>query len=211
MSNFMSKFLKSSLMSAIFLTILGILLFVQSELTIISISYVIGAILIAIGVIGILKFMNNMKKGQKNELDMVYGIVAIILGIIVISNPKAVASIIPFVLGIIIVISSATKLQYSLELKKEGNHLWSSTMIISLLTLLCGIVLVFNPFQGAEILVKIVGAILFIYGILDIISTIRLRSTIKEIKKVIEDPIIDAEVIEDHTKSTDKKNQKEEE
>ena len=70
MNNFMSKFLKSSLFSSIGLAILGILLFFQSEVTIVSISYVIGAILVAIGVLALLKFINNYKK-NKNELDIV--------------------------------------------------------------------------------------------------------------------------------------------
>ena len=42
MNNFMSKFFKTSVFSAIGLAILGILLVFESELTIVSISYVIG-------------------------------------------------------------------------------------------------------------------------------------------------------------------------
>ena len=40
---------------------------------------------------------------------------------IVIKNPKVIASIIPFVIGFIIVVNSAIKLQYSLEMKKVGS------------------------------------------------------------------------------------------
>ena len=155
MSNFMSKFLKSSLLSSIGLAILGALLFFQSELTIVSIAYIIGAILIAIGTLALLKFFNNYNTESKNELDVVYGTVTIILGVIVINNPKGVASVIPFVLGILIVITSATKLQYALDLKKRKNDLWKSTIIISIITLLCGVILVINPFAGAKFITKI--------------------------------------------------------
>ena len=149
-----------------------------------------------------------MKKNVKNELDIVYGIGMAILGIIVISNPKGVASIIPFILGVLIIINSAAKLQYSLELKKDNNNLWNSTMILSLITLLCGILLVFNPFRGAEFITKVVGIILFIYAITDIISSLRIRKTVKNIQKVIENNTIkEADVIEDKTKD----NKKEEE
>ncbi len=201
MNNFMSKFLKSSLISAIGLAILGILLVFESELTIVSISYVIGAILVAIGTIAILNFVNDMKKNVKNELNIVYGIGMVVLGIIVISNPKGVASIIPFILGVLIIINSAAKLQYSLELKKDNNKLWNSTMIMALITLLCGILLVFNPFSGAEFITKVVGVLLFIYAVTDIISSLRIRKTVKNIQKVIENNTVkEAEVIEDKTK-----------
>lgn len=208
MNNFMSKFFKTSVFSAIGLAILGILLVFESELTIVSISYVIGAILVAIGALAIINYINDMKKNVKNELDIVYGIGMTILGIIVISNPKGVASIIPFILGVLIIINSAAKLQYSLELKKDNNNLWNSTMILSLITLLCGILLVFNPFRGAEFITKVVGIILFIYAITDIISSLRIRKTVKNIQKVIENNTIkEADVIEDKTKD----NKKEEE
>jgi len=203
MSNIISKFLKSSLFSSIGLAILGLLLIIESELTIVTISYIIGAILIAIGVVAIINFINDLNKNIKNELNIVYGIGMAILGIIVICNPKGVASIIPFILGILIVFNSAAKLEYSLELRKENNQLWGSTMILSIIALLFGIVLIFNPFEGAEFITKIVGIILLAYALIDIISTLRIRKTIKKVQKVIEEHTIkEADVIEDNTDST---------
>ena len=200
MNTFIEKIIKSSIFGSIGLIILGILLFLYSELTIVSISYVIGGLLVAIGVMALIKYINNANKNTQNELDIVYGVGTVILGIIVISNPKAIASIIPFVLGIIMVFNSSVKLQYCFELKKGKNELWSSTMIMTVLTLTCGIFLVFNPFKGAEVITKIVGCIIIAYGILDMISSLRIRKTINTIQKVIEDnKVKDADVIEDRT------------
>ncbi len=106
MNSFIEKIVKSSILESIGLIILGILLFFYSELTIVSISYIIGGILVALGVMALIKYVNNLNKNVKNELDIVYGIGTIILGIIVISNPKAIASIIPFIIGIVIIINS---------------------------------------------------------------------------------------------------------
>lgn len=201
MSNFMTKFLKSSFLSSIGLTILGILLFFEAEATIVSISYVIGGILVAIGTLGLIKYINNLHKNIKNELDIVYGVGTIILGIIVISNPKAIASIIPFILGIVMIISSSAKLQVGLQMKSSNNKLWVSTTIMSLLTLMCGILLVFNPFAGATFITKMIGIILLMYGILDMVSTIRIRKVIKEFGKDKKEEVVkDAEIIEDKTK-----------
>ena len=202
----MTKLLKSSIWSSIALVVLGLLLIFYSELTILSISYVIGGILIAIGVIALIKYISNINKDIKNEIDIVYGIGTIILGIIVISNPKAIASIIPFVLGVLIVINSTAKIDYSFKLRKNKNNLWISTLVVALIALICGVLLIFNPFAGAEFITKIIGAILLIYAILDIISTIRISKVLKETfstdkKKKIEDKIPEADVVEDNTKS----------
>ena len=208
MENIMTKLLKSSIWSSIALVILGFLLIFYSEVTIISISYVIGGILIAIGVIALLKYISNINKDIKNEIDIVYGIGTIILGIIVICNPKAIASIIPFILGILIVINSTAKIDYSFKLRKNKNNLWVSTLIVALVALICGVLLIFNPFAGAEFITKVIGIILVVYAILDIVSTIRISKELKETfgkvkedKKKLKDTVVEAEVVEDNTKN----------
>ena len=207
MENIMTKLLKSSIWSSIALIILGFLLIFYSEVTILSISYVIGGILIAIGAIALIKYISNINKDIKNEIDIVYGIGTIILGIIVISSPKAIASIIPFVLGVLIVINSTAKIDYSFKLRKNKNNLWISTLIVALVALVCGVLLIFNPFAGAEFITKIIGIILVVYAVLDIISTIRISKELKETfgkakedKKKLKDSIPEAEVVEDNTK-----------
>lgn len=199
MKSFISKLIKSSLLSSLGLIILGVLLIIQSEATIITISYIVGAILIAIGLLAMIRYTKRFEDPLRNELDIVYGLVCIILGILVITNPQAIASIIPFITGFIIIINSAAKLQYSIELKREKDSLWKTTMILSLITIICGLVLIFNPFKGAILLTRIVGILIIIYALLDIISTITIRRTLKRIHKEIEEKIEEADVVEDMT------------
>ena len=196
-------------MGAIALIVLGILLIIESEATIVTISYVIGGILVAIGVLALLKFYKAVKENDNTSMDVVYGIISVILGIIVISNPKAVASIIPIVVGLLIILNSGTKLQYSIELKKNGNNLWKSTMILSLISTLCGVLLIFNPFKGAAFLTKLIGFLILLYAVLDIISTITIKNTVKKIKTAINDGIEEAKVIGIEDKKTNEENRNE--
>lgn len=211
MKTLMNKIFKSSILGALALVVLGILLIFESEATIVTISYVIGGILVAIGVLALLKFYKEVKENDDTGMDLVYGIISIILGIVVISNPKAVASIIPIIMGLLIILNSGTKLQYSIELKKNNNNLWKSTMILSLISTLCGVLLIFNPFKGAAFLTKLIGFLILLYAILDIISTIAIKNTVKKIKTAINDGIEDAKILEVKEKKTkkDKSNEKE--
>lgn len=197
MEKLMKKFFRSSLITSLFLIALGLLLIFQSDAVIYSISYIIGGILIAIGVLAIIKFIQNTNNEQKAELDIVYGIVSVILGIIVIKNPQAIASIIPAILGISIVISSATKLQYAFELKANGNNLWKTTMVISIISTLCGIVLLFNPFKALSSFTKVVGIFIVIYAVLDMISTFTIKRNVKVFQKTMREGITEALVIKE--------------
>jgi len=210
MNIFMNKVFRSSIITSIFLLILGLLLIISSEATIISISYIIGSILVLLGVIGIINYIRTFKSKYKNELDFIYGIVTIILGLLIIANPKAIASIIPFILGLVIIISSATKLQYAFQLKSSKNNLWKSTLILSILTTILGILLLFNPFEGAIVITQVIGGIIFVYAILDIISSLTIKRNIKNLHKVLEDIneeniTIEAEVLSEKEEDTSKK------
>lgn len=210
MEKLMKKFFRSSLITSLFLIALGLLLIFQSDAVIYSISYIIGGILIAIGVLAIIKFIQNTNNEQKAELDIVYGIVSVILGIIVIKNPQAIASIIPAILGISIVISSATKLQYAFELKANGNNLWKITMVISIISTLCGIVLLFNPFKALSSFTKVVGIFIVIYAVLDMISTFTIKRNVKIFQKTMREGITEALVIKEELEEENTKDDSEE-
>ena len=205
MEKLMKKFFRSSIITSVVLLALGLLLFFQSEATIVVISYVIGGILVALGVLAIIKFIQGTNKEGKNELEIVYGVVTVILGILIRKNPEAIASVIPLILGVAIIISSATKLQYAFELRANKNKLWKATMLVSIISTLCGVILLFNPFKGAVVFTKVVGMFIIIYALLDIISTFTIKRNVKIIHNAIEAVVTDAEVIEETEESSKKK------
>ena len=127
--------------------------------------------------------------------------VIIILGVLIILHPKAIASIIPFVLGLIIIINSSTKLNYAFQLKSQANQLWKSTLVVSIFTTLCGLLLMFSPFTGAVLLTRIVGVIILVYALLDIISSLIIRKNVIKIQKALDEPTTnEAEVVEEKDK-----------
>lgn len=205
----MKNFFKSSFFTSIMLLFLGTLLIFESEITIATISYVIGAVLVAAGTFALIRYISLNKEGfDSSELDILYGSVTIILGILVITNPHAIASVIPIILGIAIIISSANKLQYAFNLKNKDNDLWKTTMVIAVISTICGIVLLFNPFAGAVLLMRIVGIFITIYAILDIISTYIIKRNVDEFQSIIEGQTIEAEVVEKESNSNKSENKK---
>lgn len=206
MEKFMKKFLRSSIITSTVLILLGFLLIFQSETTIMMISYVIGGVLVAIGVLALIRYVRaGESPALRNELDIVYGTVTIIFGIIIIKNYQMIASIIPAVIGIAIIISSAGKLNYAFQLKTEENRMWKTTMILSIISTIFGVFLLFNPFKAAMGIMKIIGVFIIIYAILDLISTIAIKSNVSRIQKAVEETITDAEIVSENDSKEEKK------
>lgn len=173
MDKMVNVFVKSTIITSIFLLALGLLLIFKSDATILMVSYVIGAVLIALGIVAIINFLRS--KSELYHLDIVYGIVTIILGVLVIKNPKVIGSIIPFVVGVGILINSGTKLKYALDLRENKESVWKYTLLIAIVSALLGVLLIFNPFKASSILVQVIGIVISVYALLDIISTLLLK------------------------------------
>ena len=82
-------------------------------------------------------------------------------------------------------------------------------MIVSIISTLCGILLLFNPFKGAVIFTQLVGGFIIAYAVLDIISTMTIRKNFKTIHKAIEAAVVtDAEVVEEKEETAKKAKKK---
>lgn len=47
-----------------------------------------------------------------------------------------------------------------------------------------GVILLFNPFKGAVILMQIIGGIIIAYGAIDIVSSVSLKMMLKTIEQI---------------------------
>lgn len=169
------KVIWPSLMSSIFLLLLGVLLFFKSSATLMGISYLVGGVLIALGIIAIINFLRNSMKDIFNQLNIVYGTVSIVAGIFLVTVPEFIGSIIPIVVGITVIISSSFKVQQALMLKNIGSSYFLPSLIMAIICLLCGLIILFNPFTSAVVVLKIIGLFMIIYALLDIVNSILLK------------------------------------
>ena len=66
---------------------------------------------------------------------------------------------------------------------KELTNKWdTSVVVIAIITLILGVLLVFNPFGGVIAITKLIGIFLVIYAILDIVNNINIKKKVKEVE-----------------------------
>lgn len=180
------KLFRMSIFTSIFFIMIGLFLILKPETTITTISYILGAIIMVTGIIFLIKYFSNKEMYGVFSGDLVYGVMSTIVGLILILNPTAIAKIIPFILGIWIIISSVTKIQYSLQLKAYNNKAWVTTMIIAGITFIWGLLLLFDPFEGAMVITQIIGLFILVYAILDLVEVSIIKKNLKDLKKEVD-------------------------
>ena len=119
--NYLEKLFKKSgwisIVESIIFAILGIILIWKPEGTVKTISYLLGMIFIVIGIFKVVHYLTAKKKYNFYNYDLVYGLMAIVIGIVTIVCSNTIGSIFRIIIGIWITYSSFVRLNLSLELK----------------------------------------------------------------------------------------------
>lgn len=150
--------------NAVIMVILGIVLVIWPHILGVMLCYLLGGALIVMGVFQLISFLRGERLGFYNKFVMIMGIVLVLLGIWICAQPRIVLSIIPVVVGIIVLIHGLMDIQYTLDIKKAGSEKWWIALIAAALTLIVGLLLVLNPFTAYEITMVLLGVAMLYDG-----------------------------------------------
>ena len=142
---------------------------------------IIGIALLICGIYSIVKFIVNPRSFFKFEL--VYGILNIIIGMFAVFKPIDLTNFLTVMVGIWLIITSVFKLPLIIELKKHKDNSWLFDLTVVVLTLVMGIMLIVDPFNGFIALTIYSGIIILMYALIDIVEQMYLRKRAKTILK----------------------------
>ena len=192
MENLSIRVKKMSIVSIIFSIIfiaIGIFLLLKPETAINIICYVLGVLLILWGVVSMIQFFSDKTSESYLSISFIFGAFMFIFGLIILIKPEIIASIIPLLLGIWMLINGVTKLSYSLTINKLSNA--TVSIVGSIFIIILGVLLIFNPFAGAKSLVQIIGISFIVYSVIDLAESIALTFSLKKNEKA-EGKIVEA-------------------
>ena len=165
LENLLKKSGWTDILIAILFILFGIMLIMSPEIITAMISIILGIICI---IIGILKICDYYSRGKSDNYLLAISIVAIITGIIVMFCGDIIFSVFRILIAIWIIYSGIMNLQTAIVWKDYKSKLWIITLLLSVITIIAGIYMLVN--QGA--VMQMIGAIVLIYGIIDIIENI---------------------------------------
>lgn len=143
---------------------IGLLLVIYPDFTGKAICWLIAASLIAKGAGSILSRYRNKSLPQPVVFELMGGISTIFMGLFVALRSEMLISIIPFVVGLFLLISGVTSLQKAFEMKRMNYAKWNHGLIFTLIKVALALVIVMNPFGTAMTLTRFIGACLVYDG-----------------------------------------------
>lgn len=179
MEQFFKKIGWTSIITSLAFTVLGIIIAYNPNTTFQIISYILGAILIAYGALKVIEYFKVKGSYDLYNYELAYGIIACLLGIVVIVCSGMIEAILRILIGIWIVYSGAMRLGLAMKLQKidTDNKIWVPVLLIALAMLICGLYIIAVP--GTVMMT--IGIIMVIYGIMDIIEEVIFMKNVKDI------------------------------
>ena len=95
---------------------------------------------------------------------LVEGILLALAGLFVLMKPKFLISIIPTIVGLFVVVNGIWNLLQALDQKKKLYNRWPASMTMAILTLVLGVLILFNPFSTMQVLVIAIGIVCIYNG-----------------------------------------------
>ena len=166
----------SILTSIIFAVLGGILIWKPNE-TIKVISYILGSIFIIIGIAKTINYFLSKGKYELYNYNLVFGLMAVVHGIITICCSDTIGAIFRIIIGIWIVYSSLVRFNLSLKLKSMDVKMWIYSLILAMLMFVCGLYIALN--SGSVVMT--IGIVMVIYSIIDIVEDVIFMKNVKEI------------------------------
>ena len=179
-----NKLKQSWIFSAIVTIVLGLILVLFPATALTSVSYVMGGIAIAMGVIRTVRyFKQDHTYPFLFQSDLVVGLLSVGFGIFMLSQPVTVMSLLPHIFGILLVGCGIGGILRAVDAKKTGFASWGILLGLAIVSIVLGWLIMANPFGAVETVVIVIGACLIYQGVTDIVTTLAVGKRIDQWKK----------------------------
>lgn len=128
-----------------------------------------------------------------NITELFLGMVCVLAGVFILSNPMMLAALLGTILGALLLIHGVCGLSQAGWLRRQGVETWWASMLLALVTVLLGVFLMWSPLSSPRIMMVIAGLSLLYDGISNLLTVRRISGIVKELRDEQNGSIIDAD------------------
>lgn len=163
------------LIKGIILVILAIFVFRHPVSALVGLALYVGISLVATGIFLVIAALSFRKASDNWGWRLAEGLMDILFGFVLLSNPAVTAAVFPFIVGFWIIVYSIMLIADSFNDKKEGASDWWMGLIGGILGVMLGFFVTNNPLAGAFTVTFWIGSGFLILGIVNIFASLRLK------------------------------------
>ncbi|MBQ9019705.1 DUF308 domain-containing protein [Candidatus Saccharibacteria bacterium] len=177
------KILKSAgwmaVLESVLLGLLGLILVIDPMGTMQVVSYIIGVFLIILGVYKIISYFASRGMYDMSNNQLLGGVVAFLIGIVVIVMWADLAAFFRIIIGIWMIYAALVRMNTSIKLKVASVPAWGYMLVVAALMMVVGIFILFNA--GAAM--QLIGWAMIVTAVLGLVDDIIFMRHVDEVLK----------------------------
>lgn len=192
MKNKIKTFINSAILMAVAFAVLGLVFIIFPQGSLDTIRWIVAIFFFAAGV-----FMLARNASSKHPMfgGTILGAILLIAGLVFAFNP-GIMNIFPIILGAWFIISSMSTVRYATAIRDSNAKTWS--FVTSTLSIVCGILLIINPWGGQIAMMTFAGIMMLIYAVSSLVDLLTLKKNLDDLNKKF-DKLVEGEIVEDKT------------
>ena len=156
---------KALILSAVVYLVIGLLLVIWPDVARQIVIYAIGVAAVLYGGYRIIDFFSRKEHLSGVQIGVALGIGCVMLGLFLLFRASVVVALLATVIGVAVIIDSVLRLQIALNLRLIGDKGWIALIVTAFVTMVFGILLLFNPFTAVRVATIVGGASLLADGV----------------------------------------------
>lgn len=162
----------SILIFSVIYVLIGLILLVMSDASMLTVSYVFSVLLILTGLILVMYYIGREVTQENESYDLVAGLISAAAGIYLLIHAKVLYPFLPTVMGLLVLLSGTITFQNALDMRRMKQLFWAPVFLISLISIALGFVIFYYPFEKPGNYLRVIGVSMFISGGIDIVTAI---------------------------------------
>ena len=192
------------IISAIFIIFGMVLTIWPLEITTI-LCYMLGSVILFYGLSRIYMYFSTAEQDRGYHMNLIIGLIVSSIGLFIFFKSESIISLLPIIIGLTFVVESFTKLQHALELRSVGHPRWNIVLVLAGINLLIAIILLYNPFTAASLMIRVIGISLLYNGVSELWVLLCISRYIKQENIYVNNntssqEVVDVDVIEHEIK-----------
>lgn len=164
---------------AVIFLILGVCLITVPAASFNVISKVaFGLALICSGLYHVFIYCFPRKGTVSSGLDLYPGVISLVLGIFLFTNPQLVRVLLPWVLGAFVIADCAWMVKGALQMRSLNVAMWETLIVVAVVFAVLGGILIANPFSQVRTMLTFAGWVLVIKAIIDVVLYIQSKKKV---------------------------------
>ena len=162
-----------NLLTCIFEIMVGILLLIDPVGFRSGIIVVFGIVLAVIGAISLFRYFREDAETASQESGLAKGIIFAIFGLFCAFKSEWFMVTFPLLTvlyGILTLVSGVSKVQWAVDMLRAKQKYWFVEVISAVLTIICAILILTNPFTSTAFLWTFIGVSMIVEAVVDVIA-----------------------------------------